>query len=173
MCGGMESSIVLTNKTIVVTGCLQGIGKETLTTFAENGANVIACAYKKDQEFESYCNELAAKYGVQIIPVYFDMSDNDAVKAAAGEIMALKMEINGLVNIAGITRDAYFNRISYTDLLEIFQVNFFAQIIFTQYIVKLMRRSKTKGCSITFTSSLAAIYGGVGRQFGKERVWFG
>ncbi len=154
---------MLTNKTIVVTGCLQGIGKETLTTFAENGANVIACAYRKEQEFENYCNELAARCRVQIIPIYFDMNDNDAVKAAAREIMTLKMEINGLVNIAGINRDAYFNMITYNDLLETFQVNFFAQIIFTQYIVKLMQRRKTKGCSIAFTSSLAAIYGSAGQ----------
>ena len=50
---------MVSGKNIVVTGCLQGIGRETLKTLAENGANVFACAYKQTDEFEKFCNELA------------------------------------------------------------------------------------------------------------------
>ncbi len=152
-------------KTIIVTGALQGIGKATMTKFAENGANVIACAYKRDNEFEKYINELSQKNHVDVIPIYIDMSDNEAVKAGAKKIAGLKRDIHGLVNIAGMNRDALFNMIKYDDLLETFQVNFFSQIVFTQYIVRIMQRRKDKdiGCSIAFTSSLAAIYGSEGQ----------
>lgn len=156
---------MLEGKNIVVTGALQGIGRETVAKFAENGANVIACAYEKNDEFENYMNELSVENHVDIIPVYFDMKENEAVKAGAKVIAGLKRDIHGLVNVAGINKDALFNMIRYDDLLETFQVNFFSQIVFTQYIVKMMQRRKNKEmeCSIAFTSSLAAIYGSEGQ----------
>jgi 3-oxoacyl-[acyl-carrier protein] reductase len=43
-------------------------------------------------------------------------------------------------------------------MLDTFQVNFFSQIVFTQYIVKLMQRKQIAG-SIVFTSSITALDG--------------
>lgn len=153
---------MLSNKNIVVTGCLQGIGKATLEKFAKNGANVFACAYQQNEEFEQLCDALAKENGVHVIPIYFDMSDIASVKEAAKMIQKSKMEIHGLVNIAGINRDAYFNMISYQDMIDTFQVNVYSQIILSQYIVKLMQRYKTEG-SIVFTSSITALDGNAGQ----------
>lgn len=153
---------MLEGKNFIITGCLQGIGKETLTVFAKNRANIIACAYKEDEEFRDYCSQLTEENKVEIIPMCFDMSDNGAVKEAAKEIISLKKEIHGLINIAGMNRDAYFNMVTYQDLYDTFQVNFFSQILFTQYIVRWMQRKKTKG-SVVFTSSIAAFAGGEGQ----------
>lgn len=154
---------MLTGKNIVITGCLQGIGKETLKKFAENGANVFACAYQQNEEFELFCKELENTNGVQIMPVYFDMMDNASIKDAAKIIQKSKMEIHGLVNIAGMNRDAFFNMVTYKDMVDTFQVNFYSQIILSQYIVKLMQRYKTKG-SIAFTSSITALDGNAGQM---------
>ncbi|MDD6267979.1 MAG: SDR family NAD(P)-dependent oxidoreductase, partial [Clostridium sp.] len=153
---------MLKEKNIVVTGCLQGIGRETLSVFAENGANVFACAYEQTIEYEEFCTELAEKNGVQIIPIYFDMMNKDSIKEAAKAIQKTKMDVHGLVNIAGINRDALFNMITYQDMLDTFQVNFFSQIILTQYIVKLMQRKQIAG-SIAFTSSMTAMDGNEGQ----------
>lgn len=153
---------MLSNKNIVVTGCLQGIGKATLEKFAKNGANIFACAYQQSEEFEGFCDALAKENGVQVIPIYFDMADIASVKEAAKSIQKFKMEIHGLVNIAGINRDAYFNMISYQDMVDTFQVNVYSQIILSQYIVKLMQRYKTEG-SIVFTSSITALDGNAGQ----------
>ena len=149
---------MVSGKSIVVTGCLQGIGQETLRVMAEHGANVFACSYKKTDEFEQLCSKLAEKNNVSIWPVYFDMMDNNSIKEAAKEIQGQKVEINGLVNIAGINRDAFFNMVRIQDLQDTFQVNFFSQIILSQYIVKLMQRKNTAG-SIVFTSSITALDG--------------
>lgn len=149
---------MLKGKNIVVTGCLQGIGKATIKTFAENNANIFACAYKQTEEFENYCAKLAKDNNVSVWPVYFDMMDNNSIKEAARLIQGQKVEIHGLVNIAGINKDAFFNMVTYQDMLDTFQVNFFSQIIFSQYIVKLMQRKKTPG-SIVFTSSITAFDG--------------
>lgn len=149
---------MVSGKNIVVTGCLQGIGKETLRVLAENGANIFACSYKQTDEFEQFCKELADKNNVSVWPVYFDMMDNASVKEGAKAIQAQKVDVHGLVNIAGINKDAYFNMVTYQDMLDTFQVNFFSQIVFTQYIVKLMQRKQIAG-SIVFTSSITALDG--------------
>ena len=153
---------MLRGKNLVVTGCLSGIGRRTLATFADNGANIFACAYKRTDEFETCCCELREKNNVNIIPVYFDMTDIEAIKKAAVEIQSSKLDIHGLVNIAGINRDAYFGMVSMKDMETTFQVNFFSQIIFSQYIAKLMMRKKTAG-SIAFTSSTSALDGNEGQ----------
>jgi 3-oxoacyl-[acyl-carrier protein] reductase len=153
---------MLNGKNVVVTGSLQGIGKETVKIFAENGANVFACAYSQNDEFEEYCRQISDDNGVQVIPVYFDMMDNNSIKEAARFIQKSKMEIHGLVNIAGINRDAYFTMITQQDMADTFQVNVFSQITFSQYIVKIMQRYKTKG-SIVFTSSVTALDGNSGQ----------
>ncbi|MCI9435804.1 MAG: SDR family oxidoreductase [Lachnospiraceae bacterium] len=153
---------MLEGKNVIITGCLQGIGKETMAVFAQNRANIIACSYRQDEEFAGFCEQMAKENNIEILPVYFDMNDNEAVKNAAKQIISWKKEIHGLVNIAGMNRDAYFNMLSYQDLYDTFQVNFFAQILFTQYIVRWMQRKKTKG-SIVFTSSIAALVGAEGQ----------
>ena len=153
---------MLTGKTFVITGCLQGIGKETLKVFAENGSNVFACSFKEDEEFESFCKDLAQKNNVRIIPVYFDMMDDESIKKAAMAIQKEKMPINGLVNIAGMNKDAYFGMITSNDMKMTFQVNVFAQITFSQYISKMLKRNEDGG-SILFTSSITAMDGNEGQ----------
>lgn len=153
---------MLLGKNIVVTDCAQGIGKATMIKFAQNGANVFACAYQQNEEFDKICNELSQENGVQVIPIYFDMADIASAKEAAKTIQKSKMEIHGLVNIAGINRDAYFNMITYQDMIDTFQINVYSQLIFSQYIVKLMQRHKTEG-SIVFTSSITALDGNAGQ----------
>ena len=161
---------MIKDKNIVITGCLQGIGRATLKTFAENGANVFACAYKQTEEFENYCKELEEKNNVSIMPLYFDMMDNASIKNAIKSIQSQKVEIHGLVNIAGINKDALFNMVTYQDMIDTFQVNFFSQIILSQYIVKLMQRRKTSG-SIVFTSSITALDGNEGQlSYGASKA---
>ena len=152
---------ILQNKNCVITGCLQGIGKAAVEVFCREGANVFACCQLKTDEFEAYCKEMAEKYGTQVIPVYFDLMDDDSIKEAAKQIQKAKMPINALVNIAGMTKDAFFQMVTQDQLEKIFRVNFFSQIMFTQYMVKLMQRAG--GGSVVFTSSLSAINGNIGQ----------
>ncbi len=149
-------------KRIIVTGAYQGIGKETVRVLAENGANVIACSYIDDESFKQYCKTISEKNRVEIDSVCFDMSDDDSVKDAVKDIRSYKNNIDGLINIAGISKDALFHMVTKSDLVSTFQVNFFSQVLFSQYISKLMLKTGTGG-SIVFTSSIAAIYGAEGQ----------
>jgi len=152
---------MLKGKNIIITGCLQGIGRATMNKFASYGANIFACSYKKTDEFEESINELSKNYCVSIIPIYFDMNDNESIKEAVKEIQKMKIPINALINIAGIARDAIFHMVTMEQMHETFQINFYSQIVFTQYITKLMLRNGSG--SVVFTSSITGYDGNNGQ----------
>lgn len=153
--------MVLTGKNAVITGCNRGIGKSMLKAFAENGANVWACCRMRTPEFEQLASELADANGVRIAPMYFDLLDSAGMREAVKAIMAEKVSVDVLVNNAGVTHNALFQMTSLEKMREVFEVNFFAQIAFTQYIVKLMVRQKSG--SIINISSSAALDANAGR----------
>lgn len=152
----------LEGKTAVITGCLQGIGRAAMDMFVRNGANVFACSLKKTEEFENHIEELKNECGVEIIPVYFDMMEDESIKSAVKEIQKAKIPVDALVNIAGMDKDALFQMVKMDDLRSTYQVNVFAQILFSQYIVKLMLRHG-KGGSVIFTSSISGLEGRAGQ----------
>lgn len=154
------------NKNVIITGAFQGIGNASVKIFAEGGANVFACSIPINDDartkFENFCKELELNNKVFVKPVYFDMGDDEQIKSAVKQIQSHKVQIDGLINIAGINRDAYFGMITEKDLEDTFKVNVFSQIVFTQYIVRLIGRTNNPA-SIVFTSSIAAINGTEGQ----------
>ena len=86
-----------------------------------------------------------------MIPVYFDLKDADAIRDAARTIQKSRKKIDMLINVAGIADDAYFQMMSMESLKNTFEVNFFSQMLLTQYMVKLMLRNK-KGSIVNVTS---------------------
>ncbi|WP_195268690.1 SDR family NAD(P)-dependent oxidoreductase [Eubacterium sp. 1001713B170207_170306_E7] len=153
--------MLLKGKTAVITGCLQGIGLATLELFVKNGANVFACCQNEDAAFTSYIGEMEKEHGVEITPVYFDLMDNEAVKNGVKTIQKQKKPIDVLVNVAGMNLDALFHMVTMDQLEKTFQVNFFSQILLTQYMTKLMLRHG-KG-SVINISSISGIDGNLGQ----------
>lgn len=161
---------MLSGKNVVITGALQGIGKATVEYFASNGANVWACALKPTDEFEQFCKELESKYSVWVMPVYFDLTNADEMKDAVKSIQKTKQPVDALINIAGMAKDAIFHMVSMETLKLVFEVNYFSQIQFSQYITKLMLRNPNPS-SVVFVSSISAIDGNAGQlAYGSSKA---
>ena len=154
--------MLLKGKTAVVTGCNRGIGKKILEIFSENKATVFACVRNVDEEFKSYLDELTKKFNNQIIPIQFDLIDENKIKVAANDILASNKPIDILVNNAATIHTALFQMTSIKKLKNIFEINFFSQMVFTQNIMKSM--VKNKNGSIVYISSTSAIDGNIGRS---------
>ena len=146
---------MLKGKTAFITGTNRGIGKAILEEFAKNGANIIAHARKETPEFIQIISAFSQKYGVDITPIYFDMADKEAMKAAIKELHAKKMVIDVLVNNAGMMHNASFQMSSEKALRNVFDVNFFATFFLTQLISNFMIKQR-KG-SIVNIASMAAL----------------
>ena len=153
--------MLLSEKNAVITGCLKGIGRKTLEVFVAQGANVWACAQHSDPEFEAFCQQLSSQSGRWIKPVYFDLTDTDAIKAGLRSIQMDKQPVDALVNVAGYTKDALIHMTSMEQLKQIFEINFFSQIVITQFLTKLMMRQK-KG-SVINVASISGIDGNAGQ----------
>ena len=98
----------------------------------------------------------------QIIPINLDLADDSQIKDAASTILSSKKSIDILINNAATIHSSLFQMTSKKNLTDIFEVNFFSQTIFTQYILKSMMKSK-KG-NIVYISSSSAIDGNEGRS---------
>ena len=154
--------MLLQNKTAVVTGCNRGIGSKILEVFSANGATIFACVRNNDEEFKTYLNEIKKKFNNQIIPIQFDLNDENQIKEAANNILSSNSSIDILVNNAATIHTALFQMTSLKKLKEVFETNFFSQTIFTQYILKSMIKKKTG--SILYISSSSALDGNEGRS---------
>lgn len=154
--------MLLQNKNIIITGCNRGIGEKIVELFAQNGANIWACSRSPSSKFEAYLKKLEILNNTSIWPIYFDLGDQKQIKIAVKNIMTYKKQVNGLVNNAGITYNALFQMSTVEKMKEVFEINYFSQIIFSQFVAKLMLRNKSG--SIVNISSTAGLDGNSGRS---------
>jgi len=148
---------MLENKNIVVTGALQGIGRKAVSQLSSLGANIWACSQHLDDGFLEFCKKTAHSNSVDIYALEADYNSLESVKRMGREILGSKLPVHGLVNIAGITKDAIFQMTSSDDMEKIFKINAIATMVLTQSIAKRMMRDKVG--SVVNVSSISALDG--------------
>ncbi len=87
----------LTGKTILLTGCNSGIGKETARVLALRGAHVIAAA-RTVEKARAACDEV----GGETTPVACELSEPASVKACVAQVKALGRPLSAIICNAGI-----------------------------------------------------------------------
>lgn len=152
----------LENKNIVVTGANRGIGKAIVSECMKNGANVWACMRTKNDEFEHFIQQSASENQVYAESLFFDMADEKAIVENANRILSCGIKIDGIINNAAVTGPIrLFTMTKMEEIKEVFQVNFFSPMLFTQRLLKNMIRNKEG--SIVNITSVAAIDGEPGQ----------
>ena len=151
---------MLKNKNAIITGARRGIGRATVEVFASHGANIWACARAQNDAFEADMQSIAERYGATIWPVYFDVTDDAQVKHAVQTIRKQKLNVDVLVNVAGIASAgelANFPMTSIEKMKQVMDVNFFSVALLTQYVSRLMARQNSG--SVVNVASIAGIDG--------------
>jgi 3-oxoacyl-[acyl-carrier protein] reductase len=143
---------LLRGRRALVTGSNRGIGRAIVERFAQHGASIVAHARGETPEFVAFVDELRARRAVEIQPVYFDVTDGDAVKTA---IRQLAGPIHVLVNNAGVAHGGLFQMTPLAKVREVFDVNFFAPLAISQLVAGMMR--KQGGGSIINIASLSGL----------------
>ena len=129
--------------------------------FAKNGASIWACVRQLDDDFIDFTKGVEDDHEVNITPVPFDLADEGQVKEGINTIRSAKQPVDILVNNAGVIFTALFQMTSVAKMKEVFEINYFSQMLLTQSITKIMTRQK---CGrIVNISSSAAIEGNEGR----------
>lgn len=139
------------SKTVIITGSNRGIGKAIVEVFAKAGYDIWACARRYNDEFEQYIRTIAAENNVVITPIYFDLSNQDEIKAGIKGILSEKRNVDVLINNAGVPYGGLLTMTSIDKMKEVYEINVFAQVLITQLVSRYMMKQK-KGCIINMCS---------------------
>ena len=122
-------------RSVVITGASTGIGWASAKLLLDRGFRVFG-SVRKAADAERLRNE----FGVNFTPLSFDVTDEAAVRAAAGEVRtALEGEtLAGLVNNAGIAVAGPALELGIGEFRRQFEVNVIGPIIATQAFAPLL-----------------------------------
>ncbi len=148
-------NFIMNEKYALITGSNRGLGKAIIKELASSGINIWAHARKETPEFLQLMDEIRETYKVDVCPVYFDMTDEEGMKAAVRQIHSSKKPVDILVNNAGVASVSMFGQTPISKIKEVFEVNLFGQMALTQLILRLMVRQHSG--SIINISSVAAL----------------
>ncbi|CCQ11783.1 Putative oxidoreductase [Pseudoalteromonas luteoviolacea B = ATCC 29581] len=152
----------LQNKTILITGAGDGIGRVAAITFAKHGATVILLG-KTTSKLECVYDEIvAAGYPEPaIVPLDMKGATKQHYRDLAATIEMQFGQLDGLLNNAAILGSlGPLEHFCVSTFENIMKVNVTAQAMITKYMFPLLR--KAPNASVIFTSSGV---GRVGREF--------
>lgn len=147
---------MLKDKICVVTGAAQGIGCAIALKLLTEGGIVYGC----DRAEGSM--EVFNKGNEKFHPLYFDVTDSAAAKAAMMQIKKEQGRIDILVNNAGVVFNKKIGMIVREETELMFRVNVIAVIELTQLVSRIMAR--TGGGSIVNIASVTAVLGSAGQS---------
>lgn len=152
----MEGAKLLSGKVCLVTGAGKGIGRAIAERYAQEGAIVYANA-RSEGSIDEWAAECAEKFGTEVLPLYFDVTDANAAKNAIMQIKKEHQKLDVLVNNAGVVTYELLSMINFDSLREMLDVNVIATIQLTQLASRLMSRQKSG--SIINMSSIVGVKG--------------
>lgn len=151
---------ILENKIIFVTGAGRGIGRVIAEQVAKDGAIV----YVNDLQIgdmEQWAKECAERNQTRVVPICFDVTNSQALKANLMSIYKTEGRIDCVVNNAAIIANQKLGMVTKPLLEKMYQVNVFAVIDMIQIASRLMAR--TGGGNFVNIASVTAIVGSPGQ----------
>lgn len=145
----------LKGKVALITGCNRGLGRAIMEKFMGEGADIVACTRQMTPEIKSYYQQKETECNIKIYPLLLDLASEESIKTSMKELYSWKLKIDILVNNAGIASGGVMLMTSMIKMKDVFQVNYFSQVLLTQYILKMMIKNR-KG-NILFMSSVLGL----------------
>jgi 3-oxoacyl-[acyl-carrier protein] reductase len=120
-------------QTCIVTGAAQGIGNAIARAFAAHGAQV-AIVDLDAGRVQAACDAIGAEGAAKPIAIAANVADEAQVKRAVAATLEATGCINGVVNVAGITKDARITKKSFDDFKAVLAVHLHGTFLFTREV---------------------------------------
>ncbi len=120
-------------QTHIVTGAAQGIGHAVAAALAAHGAQVVLVDLDPARLEEARA-EIARGASVEPVIAAANVAREDDVKRAVATALEANGCINGVVNVAGITRDARIPKKSFDDFKAVLAVHLHGTFLFTREV---------------------------------------
>lgn len=127
--------------TALVTGGSRGIGKAIAETLAKAGYQVYLTYVSKADEAEAVARNIVAAGG-KACAFRLDVADAEAVAAFFKERIKDQVELDVLVNNAGITKDGLMLRMKDEDFDRVIQTNLRGAFVCVREAAKIMTRQR-------------------------------
>lgn len=140
----------------LITGANKGIGFEVATQLAQRGVFVLVGARDETRGREAVDTLLAQ--GLHAALVVIDVTDDDSIARAAGEIDGRYGQLDILVNNAGISGGAGRSpsEITRARMRQVYETNVFGVVAVTNALLPLLRRSAA-GRIVNLSSGLGSL----------------
>lgn len=125
------------NKTFIVTGGANGIGRELVLNLLARGARVAAVDISEKALDETL--KLAADDRQRLSLHLLDITDQTAVEAFPEQVLDAHGQVDGLINNAGIIQPfVRVNQLSYAEIERVLAVNFYGTLYMTKTFLPLL-----------------------------------
>lgn len=149
-----HSTLILTDKVVLITGASTGIGRALAFAFARRGAR-IALVARSAERLEAVRREIEP-YSADVLVVPADLTDEDQLQAAVAETLDHFGRIDVLVNNAGYMLGGPFAELDPVRIDQLLRLNLWTTIRLTQLVLPTMR-AQHNGYILNIGSSVARV----------------
>lgn len=129
-------------KVTLITGASGGIGEAIVKRLAERKQNLVLVA-RNGQKLEKQCKELGERFGINVQFILSDLSKPEAALQIFEETKMRGLEIEMLINNAGIGSGGEFVSISLQSELDLLQLNILSVIALTHLFLPGMQTRRS------------------------------
>ena len=128
------------DKTALVTGASDGIGAEFIKILASQGYNLILVARSEDK-LNDLAEKMSNEFGILCSVIVADLSSANAAHNLFHAVEEKGLEVNFLINNAGLLRNGFFAELSLADQEQMIAVNVLALTSLTHLYANKMAAS--------------------------------
>jgi len=139
----------------LITGASGGIGEAIAYKFASINHNLLLVA-RNEEKLKALCSELMSSYKIEAQYIVADLSKTEAPQAVFDECQRRNIQVDVLINNAGIGSSGEFSQNNLSAELEIIQLNDMSLVALTHLFLQDMIKNK-EGFIINVASMIAFI----------------
>lgn len=139
-CGRFRQKTRMDGKTVIVTGCTSGIGKETAKELAKRGARVIMACRNVDNATKIKDSIIESTKNNKVVVKKLDLSSFESIRSFSDDINKTEQRLDVLIHNAGYAET--FKKNKSIDGIELtMATNHYGPFLLTHLLIDLLKKS--------------------------------